>query len=230
MRGERSSRRKGPARLDFSWEEIWVGAEAYEMPPYPWNPPLRQAYAHLPINARWELELRVDVIQNLGSVPCRRDMRLSYHDSETESYRYHWPGPKLPHVQVLFRCPSPSLLDWGFSTSHNFYVEALRMLPLDGVLIESSYWPAVSASLKKGGGSCLLQDNETNKPHVCFSAPSKLASNLHLAIETMNTTSNTNTDPTLVPLAMFHLTASPTFDNPFQCCVPWSQDRDWDQR
>ena len=71
---------------------------------------------------------------------------------------------------------------------------------------------------------------QTNKPHVSFWAPSKLASNLHLAIETMNTISNTNTDPTLVPLPMFHLTASPTFDNPFQCCVPGSQDHDWDQR
>ena len=45
----------------------------------------------------------------------------------------------------------------------------------------------------------------------------------------MNTTSNTNTDPTLVPLFLFHLTSSPTFDHSFQRCVFRSQDRDWDQ-
>ena len=46
----------------------------------------------------------------------------------------------------------------------------------------------------------------------------------------MNTTSNANTDPMLVPLFLLLLTSSPTFDNPFQCCILRSQDHDWDQR
>ena len=41
MAGEQSSRGKGMAR---PWgRAFWVGAEAYEMPPYPWNPPLQRA-------------------------------------------------------------------------------------------------------------------------------------------------------------------------------------------
>ena len=46
----------------------------------------------------------------------------------------------------------------------------------------------------------------------------------------MNTTSNANTDPMLVPLFLLLLTSSPTFDNSFQCCILRSPDRDWDQR
>ena len=43
------------------------------------------------------------------------------------------------------------------------------MLRLDSVLIEPLYWSAVmSARPKKGGGSCLLQDNETNKQTTRF--------------------------------------------------------------
>ena len=64
-----------------------------------------RAYAHLPINGKVKLEIRVNVIQNLGSVPCRRDMRLPYRDGWTESY--HRPGSKPPEIQVLFRRHSP---------------------------------------------------------------------------------------------------------------------------
>ena len=34
---------RGKAQLHWAFSgRVWVGAEAYEMPPYPWNPPLRR--------------------------------------------------------------------------------------------------------------------------------------------------------------------------------------------
>ena len=88
--------------------------------------------------------------------------------------------------------------------------------------------------MSEKGRRVLFTPRRRNKQTTRFlSAPSKLASNQEPSscrIETMNTTSNANTDPMLVPLLLLLLTSSPTFDNPFQCCILRWQDHDWDQR
>ena len=70
---------------------------------YQWN---TQAYAHLPINGKVIIGTSSGCDPE-ASVPCRRGMRLSYHDSQGANHRgLPATRPQTSTCMPFFRCPS----------------------------------------------------------------------------------------------------------------------------